>query len=272
MENLQYGSEERIIVTETAGPILAEKKNPSNHWLLPASILLAGMLIAGAQLYTNKLTLEFYEKQSSLSQAEVAQPQAQNPTQQAVPTVQALVAKRQDAPVIGSQSAKVTIEEFSDFQCPFCKSFYDQALKQIREEYVKAGKVKIVFRHYPLAFHARAEIAAVASECANRQGKFEAYHDLLFQNGQSDGKGLETENLKKYADSLGLNSGTLGLGKNKFNQCLDNRETLAVVQKDMADGNAAGVNGTPTSFVNGKKIVGAQSFASFKQLIDAELK
>ena len=130
----------------------------------------------------------------------------------------------------------------------------------------------MIFRHFPLPSHINAQGAAVASECANLQGKFWQYHDLLFKNGMADGTGLAVADLKKYADSLGLNSGTLGFSKNKFNQCLDSNATLNFVTGDQKDGSAAGVSGTPTFYINGKQLVGAQPFSAFQAAIDEALK
>jgi protein-disulfide isomerase len=244
---------------------------------LPLSIVLAGVLIAGSVLYNGKKIVESLDEgfvkvspplTGNLQQAGSGAGQA---AAQA-PTGPVSVNERKDAPVKGNANAKVTIYEFSDFQCPFCKAFFEQTESQLLKEYVDTGKVKIVYRHFPLPFHVNAEIAAVAAECANQQDKFWEYHDLLFKNGQADGKGLEAESLKKYADSLGLNSGKLGFGKNKFNQCLDSKATLSIVKQDTADGTAAGVNGTPSFYISGKQIVGAQPIAVFKQAIDEALK
>jgi protein-disulfide isomerase len=173
------------------------------------------------------------------------------------------VAVRKDAPTIGT--GKVEIVEFSDFQCPYCQRFFKDAYKQIKSNYIDTGKVKLIFRQFPLSFHQNAQKAAEAAECASRQGKFEEYHDKLFTLGQSDGTGLAVTDLKKYASDLGLDV-------SKFNQCLDNGETADVIKKDISDGNSIGVNGTPSFVINGKLVVGAQPFASFQQAIDAALK
>ena len=112
----------------------------------------------------------------------------------------------------------------------------------------------------------------MAAECANQQDKFWPYHDLLYKNSKSDGKGLAATDLKKYADQLGLNKGILGLGKNKFNQCLDKNATLQTVKDDQAEGARVDVSGTPTFYINGQKVVGAQPFTKFKEAVDAALK
>lgn len=159
------------------------------------------------------------------------------------------VTSRDNQPVLGKNSAKITIYEFSDFQCPFCKQFVDQTSEQLKKQYIDTGKVKFVYRHLPLSFHANAEIAAIGAECANEQGKFWPYHDTLFTKGDSEGVGLDVDSLKKYADSLGLNSGTFGFGKNKFNTCLDAKSTSQVVKDDAAVAAQYGISGTPSFII-----------------------
>jgi len=160
-------------------------------------------------------------------------------------------------PVKGNPDAPVTIVEFSDFQCPFC-SRVQPTLEQIFDAY--GDEVKLVFRHFPLGFHENAENAALASMCANEQGKFWEYHDKLFANQES----LTMTNLKKWAADLGLDT-------EKFNSCLDNQTYKDQIDKDLKDGQAAGVQGTPAFFVNGQLVSGAQPFANFQVIIDAEL-
>ncbi len=172
-----------------------------------------------------------------------------------------------DDAVKGNKDAKVTIVEFSDFQCPFCERFYSDAYKSIIKDYVDSGKVKVVFRDYPLSFHANAQVSAEASECAADQGKFWEMHDKLFET-QSEWSELSNELAKgkfgEYAAQLGLNTGN-------FNSCLSTGKQTEEVKKDMAEGTKYGVSGTPTVFVNGIKLVGAQPYSVFKQAIDDEL-
>jgi protein-disulfide isomerase len=165
-----------------------------------------------------------------------------------------------DNPSIGDADAPVTIIEFSDFECPFCGRYVTQTYPQIKKDYVDTGKVRIVFRDYPLPFHSNAQKAAEAAECADDQGKFWDMHAKLFSNQQA----LDVASLKKYA-------GELALDQTEFDECLDSGKHAAEVQQDLADGSAAGVSGTPSFFVNGMLLVGAQPYSEFKKLIDAEL-
>lgn len=169
-------------------------------------------------------------------------------------------------PAKGDDNAKVTIIEFSDFQCPFCKQWFDQTKDQLFKDYVDTGKVKFLYRQYPIAqLHPNAEEASLASECANDQDKFWEYHDLLFAEQNSWANLPDpTSNFSTYATQLGLN-------KSDFDQCMSSEELKSNVTKDMQDGSAAGVNGTPTFFINGVALVGAQPYDSFKAAIEKEL-
>lgn len=165
-----------------------------------------------------------------------------------------------DDPVKGLDDAPVTIIEFSDFQCPYCASFYSQTMQQLEDEYIKTGKAKLVFRDFPLSFHENAQKAAEAAECADEQGKFWEYHDLLFER-QSEWSNIGITKFKEYAQELGLNTKT-------FNQCLDSGEMASEVKKDLQDGKSYGISGTPAFLINGELLVGAQPFSVFKQKID----
>jgi len=162
-----------------------------------------------------------------------------------------------NAPAKGDKKAPVTIVLYSDFQCPFC-SRVGPTLKQIEEKY--GNKVRVAFKHQPLPFHPNARIAASASMAAHEQGKFWEMHDLLFKNQQK----LDRQSLDTYAQELKLDM-------RKFTDAMNNDKFKAVIDSDQAEGNKVGANGTPTLFVNGRKIVGAQPFENFAKLIDEEL-
>jgi protein-disulfide isomerase len=161
------------------------------------------------------------------------------------------------APSRGNPKAPVTIVEFSDFQCPYCVRARP-AVKRVRDEY--GDKVRIVFRHFPLDFHAQAQKAGEAAACAGEQGKFWEMHDLLWENTSK----LQLADLKAHAATLGLD----GAG---FGACLDSGRHASVVEGDLAAGQGYGVSGTPAFFVNGRPLVGAQPFEAFAQVIDDEL-
>ncbi len=187
-----------------------------------------------------------------------------NPGQGAAAAVVDMKTLIDDDSVLGDPKAPVTIVEFSDYQCPFCTRFYEDTEKQIYEKYIKTGKVKFVYRDFPLSFHQNAQKAAEGAECAGEQGKYFEMHNKMFDKSQADGTGIAVADLKTYAKELSLDTA-------KFNDCLDSGKMASEVQKDMADGAAAGVQGTPGFFVNGVEVSGAQPFSVFQQVIEAAL-
>lgn len=168
------------------------------------------------------------------------------------------VAVGQDDPVRGNAAAGVTIVEFSDFQCPFCARV-NPTLAKIRESY--GDKVRIIFKDYPLPNHPQAPKAAEAAHCAAEQGKYWEMHDVMFANQRA----LEVPGLKQSAAGLGLDTA-------KFNRCLDSGQYASKVAAGAAQGDKLGVNSTPTLYINGRPVIGAQPFEVFKAAIDEELK
>jgi protein-disulfide isomerase len=206
------------------------------------------------------LVFDLYQKNGYLSDAgsknKVAGEELAQPSNQ--PRVEVSIG---NAAIKGLGSAPITIIEFGDFQCPYCEVFFNQVLPEIEKKYINSGKVKFVYREFPLSFHQYAQKASEAAGCAGEQGKFWDYHDKLFENQNS----LDLASLKSYAQQLHLNTA-------KFNDCLDSGKMAAAVQKDISDGSSYGVTGTPTFFVNGVMINGAQPFSEFEKIIDQELK
>lgn len=163
------------------------------------------------------------------------------------------------APIFGGKDAKVTIVEYSDYQCPFCAKGAD-LLKDIKKKY--GNKVKVAFKNFPLPFHNHAEGAAVAGLCANEQGVeyFWKMHDEMFAHQDS----LDPEGLKKTAKKIGLKA-------DAFDKCLAENKYLAQVKADMEEGRKLKVKSTPTFFINGQLINGAQPIEVFSEIIDEEL-
>lgn len=168
---------------------------------------------------------------------------------------------------LGSADAPLTLVEFSDYQCPFCRRFHDQTFSQLKKEYIDTGKVRYVFRDFPLdRIHPHARKAAEAAHCVGDQGKYWEIHDVLFQNQQN----LQPDDLKSYAKKLGLDM-------KAFETCFDEEKYASRVQQNLTDGLKIGVRGTP-SFVLGKTgkdgtvdglvITGARPFSDFKLGID----
>jgi protein-disulfide isomerase len=158
----------------------------------------------------------------------------------------------------GNPSARVVVEEFSDFQCPFCGLFATTAEIRLREEYIKPGRIQFIFRSYPVVDSFvtggnESHLAALAAMCAGDQDMFWEYHDYLFQNQSGENQGnLSTARLQAFAAQLHLDS-------LQFNQCLSNQTHLDILNADVQRGNALRLNGTPTFFVNGVVVNGTSS-------------
>jgi len=166
-----------------------------------------------------------------------------------------------DDPASGSRDAKVIIVEFSDFQCPFCAKAAP-VVKKLRESY--GDEILLVYRDFPLSsIHPLAEKAAEAAQCAYEQKAFWSYHDLLFER-QEEWSAAGVGKFKEYARELGLDG-------ESFDTCLDSGRYAAEVAKDLQEGQHFGVTGTPTFFINGRKLEGAQPYSAFKTIIDQEL-
>lgn len=173
-----------------------------------------------------------------------------------------------DDPQLGDPNAKVTIIEFGDFQCPFCRAFWREALPRIKKEYVETGKVRIVYRDFAQDVHPEALMTAMAAECAEDQGKYWAFHDKVFREQDRRGRDVvryRAADVKRWAAEIGLEAAA-------FNECLDSERHRAEVQKDYKDGADIGMNGTPVFFINGRALVGAHPFASFQKVIEEELR
>lgn len=171
-----------------------------------------------------------------------------------------------DDPALGDPDAPVTIIEFSDFQCPYCRQFEQQAFPQIKSEYIDTGKVRLVFRDFPLTqIHPNALPAAIAAECAHNQDAFWPMHNRLFANQSEWGQSSNpNEVFVGYATEIGLDM-------EPFRQCVENRETLPEISGDFQDGVDGGVRGTPAFFIGGEMLSGAQPFSAFQQRIEALL-
>ena len=161
-------------------------------------------------------------------------------------------------PSRGAQDAKVTIVEFSDFQCPFCKKF-TTTIDQIVKDYSK--DVRHVYRNLPLPFHNQARGAAKAAACADRQGKFWQYREVLFQNNTA----MDEPNLRKFAEQVGLDMV-------KYDDCFKDPSIDKFLDSDLDYANKVGARGTPTSFVNGVVFSGARPYEELKQIVEQKIK
>jgi len=162
-------------------------------------------------------------------------------------------------PIKGNINAPVLMVEFSDFQCPFSKKFYQQAFPQIEKEYINTGKVKFAYRDFPLASHQFAKSAAIAARCAGEQGRYWQMFDKLLS-----GSSLDKETLDKYAQELKLDI-------KAYEACQAKPAVLKAVESDSKDAAKFGVQGTPSFFINGRFVNGAYPFETFKKIIEEEL-
>ncbi len=165
-------------------------------------------------------------------------------------------------PALGNDTANVTMIEFADYQCSACAAFQRDTFPQIKRDYIDTGKIRYVFRDFPLEqIHPYADEAALAAACAEEQGEFWQFHDALYNISDK----LSDPAIKALAPQLGLND-------SQFEECLSSGRYLDKVRADYVDGiNDGGVTATPTFFIGGKRIIGGQPYATFQQAIDAAL-
>ena len=192
-------------------------------------------------------------------QAIAAPVQAQSPAQATEPSYTRYDIPTEGYPSFGPEDTEITLVEFSDFQCPYCKRWHNEVYQPLLAAY--PGQIRLVYRNLPLtSIHPQAMSAAIASLCANDQGAFWPYHDKLFGGELELGRTAYVQ----YAAELGLDEAA-------FETCLDSGKFDTVIQEDMDFSLNLGVRSTPTFFVNGLAVVGAQPLNVFKQVIDKEL-
>lgn len=227
--------------------------------------ILVGVLVIAAFLIGSMYTkISYLEKGGGTTQ-----PVAQASTPPAGPQTpapgQKVNVSEGNLPALGDKNAKVTVIEFADFRCPFCEQWFTNVEGNLIKDYVNTGKVKLVFRNYAF-LGVPSTVAANAAECANEQGKFWDYHDYLYKNQPP-----ETDTSMYTVDNLTTIAGNLGMNTDQFKSCLSANKYNNDVSKDLSDGQAAGVSGTPSMFVNGVISVGAQPYSTFKTLVDQAL-
>ncbi|WP_026090096.1 DsbA family protein [Candidatus Nitrosopumilus sediminis] len=246
-------------------------KKSTFNGLIVGIIILVGVAAFFAGSYTsNSNQISNEDLDDAIAKLELKLLQNQLPTKQ--PSAPVKISADND-PIIGNPDAPITIVEFSDFQCPFCARFHTQTLPLIIEEYIEQGKVKLVFRDFPIqSIHPNALPASVAAECANEQNKFREMHDMLFEK-QNEWNKLETVDalslFNQYATEIKLD-------EEQFDSCLSSGKYIPEIKKDLDDGRDYGVSGTPGFFIGNDEIgyvelKGAQPFDSFKKIIDAQL-
>ena len=251
MENLEVSPEQAVSTPEKKADDMVVFKRSHFYAVIVVFAFAAGILV-GYMAWGRVPAGQAVAAAAQAPDSQVASPQA-NPayTRYDIPT--------DGFPSIGPQDAQIVMVEFSDFQCPFCKRWQEEVYQQLLAAY--PGKIRLVYRNLPLtSLHPDAMSAAVAAMCAGDQGAFWKFHDKLF----SDQYGLGRNAYTSYAADLGLDTSA-------FASCLDSGKFDDFIQKDMAFSINLGIQSTPTFFVNGLAIVGAQPLSVFKQVIDKEL-
>lgn len=253
---------------------------PTSIISTPASIIIGSCIIAlsillsGGVLEVKGLTA----KKAGSATASSAPLASSAPAAAAAPDTGPVKVSVDDDAVLGDKNAPITMIEFSDYECPFCKRYFDQTYPELKKNYIDTGKMKVVFRDLPLSFHdPMATKEAVAANCAKELGGDAAYykmHDAMFAQTTSNGNGLSIEKLYTIAGEVGLNAGS-------FKTCLDSDKYKEEVTKDLADAGTVGADGTPTFFIGksddsgtieGSRLVGAQPYTAFSTIIDGLLK
>lgn len=251
---------------------VAKQKFTNPTYILAAAILVGAVLISASMFYATKTFIGKLDNTTFAPSSLAVQatgnaptaPSAGQPSQGLTPG-QKVNVDVGHLPAKGNPNAKVKLVAFEDFRCPFCEKFFTDTEPQIIKDYVDTGKAVIYYREYQFLGPASV-IAGNAAECANEQGKFWDMHQYLYKNqpSESDTSMYTTDNMTKIAGQLGMNTSS-------FKSCLSANKYDKNLQTDLSAGQAAGVTGTPTVFINGIPIVGAQPYAAFKAAIDQQL-
>lgn len=248
---------------------MSSANNENNVWRTIALVLLGvviGYVIGRFELTTITLEKDVEPSKASKTETQQEDDKSKKTTKKepVTPAIQDI--SIDDDPFLGDENAPIVIVDFSDYECPFCKRLFTNIYPALKEEFIDTGKVKYVFRDFPLNIHAAAPGAHMAAECADDQGKYWEMHDLLFEKQSEWGKAEElNDTLTDYAVELGMNKAT-------FSECLTSEKYKDEIESDKAAGIEYGVKGTPTLFINGMPLRGLpQSYSQFKQLLENEL-
>jgi protein-disulfide isomerase len=260
-EEVQIFNKEPEPEPEGAAPVAEADNKKKRDYFLPASILIAAVLIAAAIIFA------IMHKGGGATQ-----PVAGFGAATTTPVAEIMKIANGDI-VLGQASAPVTVIEYSDYQCPYCGKFFTETQPLIVSNYVNTGKVRMVFRNFSF-LGPESSSSAQAAECALDQGQTQAaeYHDALYTAKYAEETGGGSENdgsmdrtfLLKIAQQVKLDIPT-------FTTCIDSNKYAAQIDQEKADGIAAGVNSTPTFFINGQEVEGAVPYAQFKAGIDTLL-
>ena len=247
-EKLGYDSESDVFVIP---------RTTFNYVVIAVTFLVVGIVLGAILFGARGGGIDRAELATLVENAVAAALDGTSNTQTLDPAKTYEVSFDEEDPSIGPADAKVVIVEFSDFRCSYCNRFAAETLPAILNEY--GDKIRFVYRDYP-QFGALSVQAAIAAQCANDQGEFWTMHNILFANAAS----IAQETIPQFAEQIGLDM-------ESFNRCLETQAYLNEVKTDFQDGQKYGPIGTPTFFINGKPIIGAQSYLVFADAIDKAL-
>ncbi len=254
------------------------KGNDFSLYVLPLSILLAAVIIGWSMMSAATALGNGLDGLTVGNGTDTTVPTIPTPNDDTLaptgPTQTMAELAQNGASSIGSESAPVVIVEYSDYQCPFCRVWFNQSEAQIMEKYVDTGKVQFVYKDFPLSFHPMAAPSANAARCAGDQGKYWEYHDALYAeqnalNAQGGTVQYTVDDLKAWGKKIGLNEST-------FNACVDDNKYASAVAANMAEGQTVGVGGTPSFVIGlrnetGQLVVGAQPYSTFEAALNSLL-
>ena len=240
------------------------QKYSQNVWKVASLILIGliiGYIIGRFELATTKFYNDVSIKKTVIESGDSQIPSIEENIGDPVVKISA-----DDDDFLGAEDAQIVIIEFSEYQCPFCSKMYQEIYPDLKKDFIDTGKVKYVYRDFPLTIHPNAVNAAMAAECAGDQGQYFAMHDLLFENQTNwANEDNPKKNFDEYATGLRLNATT-------FSECYESKKYADEIAKDKEEGIAYGVQVTPTLFINGKLFRGVpNSYANLRSIIEDEL-
>lgn len=233
---------------------MEQQSKNSNNYLIPISIIIAALLVAGAFLLSKNSSFSQFKPSKLKTTKEEVTKEEQKPEN--------IEIDFEGWPTIGDPTAPVVMVEYSDFACPFCGRFWRETLPSIKRDYIDKGKVRLVYKDFTVV---GGERAAEAAHCAQEQGKFWEYHDLLFERQAEDRDNWSDPNIHRaYAKELGLD-------ENALVSCFESRRYQEKVAASTQEAMKNGGQGTPYFFINGKPVFGAQPYSAFQTVIDLAL-
>lgn len=228
-----------------------------NPYIVPGAIIVAGLLIAGAVIYSER------QKREQLLELPDTAPAPNGAEEEREVRINMANIDLENWPIKGDPNAPIMIVEYSDFACPFCAKFSETIFPQLRESYIDTGKVRFVYKNF-ISVGGQSE--AEAAHCAREQGRFWEYHSILSSRFNAD-REARRDGIAiylTYAQELGLNV-------NDFRACMEGRRFQDKVNGSTQEGQRNGITGTPSFVINGRLLVGAQPFERFQQIIEEEL-